>query len=193
MVFVRANKSIKDVCREWRMIDDLGSDRNIIKTKKRIVPFPMSVIADSWLFIYIWASLLFFSEYPTPLFGFFKFYLLTAFYKKNIRYFFTKPLWISMKRVCMRRPWTLIHMCKFFTRLSIASVDCKQHLSEVVLVLSSDCHCTPRVRITRLTSHQMVLQRLPPSPSWCCADLWSTGKNHVKAFFFQISRKLAVS
>ena len=45
--------------------------------------------------------------------------------------FFCETWWISMKRACMRRPWTFIRMREFF-RLSIASVDGKYHLSEVV-------------------------------------------------------------
>ena len=38
-----------------------------------------------------------------------------------------------MKRRCMTRPWTFICMPDSSSRLSIASVDGKQHLSEVVL------------------------------------------------------------
>ena len=54
-------------------------------------------------------------------------------YQKSIRpYFFAKTWWISMKRACMRQPWTLICMRKLFSCLSIASVDGKQHLSEIV-------------------------------------------------------------
>jgi hypothetical protein len=37
-----------------------------------------------------------------------------------------------MKCACIRRPWTFICMREFFSCLSIASVDGKQHLSEVV-------------------------------------------------------------
>ena len=37
-----------------------------------------------------------------------------------------------MKCIYMRQPWTFTLMHEFFSRLSIASVDGKQHLSEVV-------------------------------------------------------------
>ena len=37
-----------------------------------------------------------------------------------------------MKRACMKQPRTVIRMREFFYRLLIASVDGKQHLSEVV-------------------------------------------------------------
>ena len=76
-----------------------------------------------------------------------------------------KTWWISMKCACIWRPWTFIRMRDFF-RLSIASVDSKQHLSEVVFAISSDFHCTPRVRTTGSNNHQRVLQKCPP---WCCA------------------------
>ena len=39
-----------------------------------------------------------------------------------------------MKRACMRRPETFIHMRDFFSVLSIASVDGKQHLSEILFI-----------------------------------------------------------
>ena len=50
----------------------------------------------------------------------------------NLFFFFANTWWISMKRACMRRPSTFICMREFFSRMSIASVDGKQHLSEVV-------------------------------------------------------------
>ena len=37
-----------------------------------------------------------------------------------------------MKRACLRRPSTFIRILEFCSRLSIESVDDKQHLSEVV-------------------------------------------------------------
>ena len=50
---------------------------------------------------------------------------------KSIRLFFAKPSWISMNRVCMRRPWTFKRIRELLSRLSIASVDGDQHLSAV--------------------------------------------------------------
>ena len=77
---------------------------------------------------------------------------------------FAKTWWISMKRACMWRLWTLIRLCEFF-RLSIASVEGKQHLSEVEFSALVDFHCTPRVRTTGSKNHQRVLQACPPSPT----------------------------
>ena len=52
--------------------------------------------------------------------------------EKSIRpYFFAKTWWISMKRACMIL--NLLTHAWIFSRLSIASVDGKQHLSEVVI------------------------------------------------------------
>ena len=47
-------------------------------------------------------------------------------------FFFAKTWWISMKNTCMKQPWTFIFMHEFSPYLSIALVDGKQLLSEVV-------------------------------------------------------------
>ena len=64
-------------------------------------------------------------------------------------------MWISMKHTCMRWPWTSC-MREFFPCLSIASVDGKQHLNEVVfsalrfslmtVIWFPGCIRTPRTR-----------------------------------------------
>ena len=59
------------------------------------------------------------------------FYNTTLLEKYPTLFIFAKTWWISMKCACMRRFWIFIHMCEF-SRLSIASVDGKQHFSEVV-------------------------------------------------------------
>ena len=60
-------------------------------------------------------------------------------FEKNLSLFsFGKTSWISMKPACSGRSWTLIRMLEFLSCLSIASVDGKQHLSEVVFSALSD-------------------------------------------------------
>ena len=54
-------------------------------------------------------------------------------YILSIRLLFANIWCISMKRACMRRPWSFIRMSEFFSRMKIASVDGKQHFSEIVL------------------------------------------------------------
>ena len=53
-------------------------------------------------------------------------------WKSTDLFFFAKTWWISMKCTCMRQPWTFIWLELIFSCRSIASVDGKQHLSEVV-------------------------------------------------------------
>ena len=65
-----------------------------------------------------------------------------------------------MKHICMRRPWTFIFMHEFFSCLSIASVDGKQCLSEVVF------STLVRFSLYTMSMHQRVLQGCP---TWCCA------------------------
>ena len=66
-----------------------------------------------------------------------------------------------------------------FSHLSIASVDSKQHLSEIVFSPSSDFHCTARECTKRSKNHQRVLQQCPPPSTDAVrrkrSDLWSTG------------------
>ena len=52
-----------------------------------------------------------------------------------------------------------------FSCLSIASLDGKEHLSEVVF----KCSCQIFVVSTGSNNHQRVLQGCPLSPKWCCA------------------------
>ena len=47
----------------------------------------------------------------------------TTLLEKYLTLLFAKIWWISMTRVFMRWPWTFIHICEFFHRLLIASVD----------------------------------------------------------------------
>ena len=59
-----------------------------------------------------------------------KFYSVTKI--SDLFFCFAKFEWISIKPACMRRRWTFIRLHEFFSRLPIASVDGKQHLSELV-------------------------------------------------------------
>ena len=90
----------------------------------------------------------------------------------------------------MRRPWTFIRMREFFPRLSIASVDGKQYLSEVQFNTLSDFHCTTRVRTTWSNNHcsstflalysdfflvknqALVVCQAPKSPDLAFCDFW---------------------
>ena len=63
-----------------------------------------------------------------------------------------------MKRACMSQPRTLIRMREFFSRLSIVSVDDKQHLSEVVF------RCSRRIFIERRMKEKFGLRVIPVDP-----------------------------
>ena len=52
-------------------------------------------------------------------------------------FFFLQTWWISMKHTLMRWPWTFICMREFFSCLSIASVDGKQHCTRGVRTTGS--------------------------------------------------------